>query len=155
MAKPTTALRFERLDCAGLRVFAAWFDEGELRRRLSAPDEAWFRYVSAGAGNGAWLAYEGERAVGQVQLDAAPDGTGSLSLAVHPALRGRGYGGRILAAFLRGEEALRLGEITACIEADNAASLRCFRACGFVPRGDGPDADGLIEHVLTREAGLP
>ena len=148
-----TELKFQRMDRNGLETFAAWFADAELRRRISAPTETWFRYVSTGADNFAWLVYEEGRAVGQVSLDTFPDQTGSMSLAVNPELRTRGYGGRILRAFLAQEEIAPLGAIVACIEADNAASLRCFRGCGFVALTEGPDPHGLIEHVYRRGSG--
>ena len=145
-------LQFRILDPSGLDIFAAWFADDELSRRISAPTEQWFQYVSTKPENSAWLVYEGRVAVGQIQLDTYPDQTGSLSLAVNPELRSRGYGKRILSAFLLQEVASRLGEITACIEADNNASLHCFRACGFVARDMEPDSNGLISFVYRNGA---
>lgn len=146
---PTT-LQFQLLDHTGLSIFSAWFADAELKRRICAPTEPWFQYVSARPENFAWLVYENQQAVGQIQLDTYPDRRGSMSLVVNPELRSRGYGKRILRAFLRHETALRLSEIEACIEADNIASLRCFRASGFVARDAEPDSGGLITYVHTR-----
>ncbi len=143
-------LRFQLLDRVGLNTFAAWFADAELKRRVCAPTEPWFHYVSARPENFAWLVYEGQQAVGQIQLDTYPDHTGSMSLVVNPQLRSCGYGKRILRAFLCQEATLRLGEIEACIEADNIASLRCFRASGFVAQDAEPDNNGLITHVYTQ-----
>jgi len=137
-------LQFRILDPSGLDIFAAWFADDELSRRVSTPTEQWFQYVSTKPENFAWLIYEGREAIGQIQLDTYPDRTGSLSLVVSPELRSRGYGKRILSALLLREEASRLGEIRACIEEDNSASLNCFRACGFVARDIEPDNNGLI-----------
>ena len=145
-------LQFRRLDSLGLDIFAAWFADNELNRRICAPTEQWFQYVSTKPENSAWLVYEGRTAVGQLQLDTYPDRTGSLSLVVNPELRSRGYGKRILSAFLLQGEASRLVEIKACIEADNSASLNCFRACGFVARETEPDSNGLISLVYRNGA---
>lgn len=147
-----TGFQFQLMDRCGLTIFAAWFADAELDRRVCAPTEQWFDYVSTRPENFAWLVYEGPQAVGQIQLDTSPDGTGSMSLVVNPELRSRGYGKRILRAFLHHEAASCLGEIEACIEADNVASLRCFRASGFVARDAEPDGNGLMTHVYTHEA---
>ena len=148
-----TKLRFQRMDRNDLETFAAWFADAELSRRISAPTEQWFRYVSTRSDNFAWLVYELERAVGQVSLDTFPNQTGSISLVVNPELRSRGFGRRILRSFLAQAEAAHLGEIEACIEVDNTASLRCFQGCGFVACTQEPDNHGLIKHVHKREVG--
>ncbi len=140
-------LSFHLLDQAGLTLFAAWFTDPELSRRVSTPTEQWFHYVTADAGNFAWLVYVDQQPVGFIQLDTYPDQTGSIGLAVNPSLRSRGYGKRILSAFLLHESAQRLGKIEACIEADNAASLRCFQASGFTALNLEPNGDGLVTYV--------
>ncbi len=140
-------LDFQFLNRAGLALLADWFRDPELTRRISAPTEQWFQHVTAKAGNGAWLVYEGPLPVGLVQLDTCPDQTGSIALAVNPRLRSCGYGKRILSAFLRGAAAQRLDHIEACIEADNFASLRCFQAAGFRASSSEPDRYGLVTYV--------
>ena len=140
-------LCFRPLDRAGLTALMSWFSDAELSRRLSAPTEQWFQYVTVEAGNSAWLIFEDHQPVGMVQLDTYPDKTGSISLAVDPRLRARGYGQRILSAFLRQEAGKNLERIEACIETDNLASLRCFQAAGFRASDMGPDNHGLVTYV--------
>lgn len=140
-------LCFHTLDRAGLTILAAWFEKAELARRVSPPTEQWFQYVTAGQGNFAWLVSENAQPIGLVQLDTYADGTSSISLVVNPAIRSRGYGKRILRAFLLQEAARRLDKIEAFIEADNSASLRCFSACGFAAVSPEPDADGLLTYA--------
>lgn len=141
-------LRFQRLGLPERELYAKWFSDPELNRRVSAPTEQWLRHVNT-EGNFAWLVYEGPEAVGQVQLDTCSDQTGSVDLVVNPALRGRGYGSRILANFLSRDEAACLREIEAWIEADNAASLRCFQKAGFAAQRSEPDENGLIVYAYT------
>jgi RimJ/RimL family protein N-acetyltransferase len=151
--KIMTDLRFQRMDRDDLETFAAWFADAELRRRISESTEQWFQYVSSGDNNFAWLVYEAERAVGQVSLDTFAHQTGSIGLVVNPELRSQGFGKHILRSFLARAATAHLGEIAACIEADNTASLRCFQGCGFVACPPEPDSNGLIKHVYTRGAG--
>lgn len=144
-------LSFHLLDCAGLTLLTEWFHDAELSRRVSAPTEHWFHYVTAEAGNFAWIVYEDQQPVGLVQLDTCPDRTGSIGLTVNPRLRSRGYGRRILSAFLRQEAAQRLEKIEACIEIDNIASLRCFQASGFTAQNSKPDGDGLVTYTYIKK----
>jgi RimJ/RimL family protein N-acetyltransferase len=145
-----TELRFQRMNRNDLETFAAWFVDTELSRRMSEPTEQWFQYVSSGDNNFAWLVYEAERVVGQVSLDTFSHQTGSIGLVVNPKLRSQGFGKRILRSFLVQAATAHLGEIEACIEVDNTASLRCFQGCGFVACPPEPDSNGLIKHVYTR-----
>ena len=107
-----------------MTLLVDWFRDPELNRRISAPTEQWFQYVTAGAGNRAWLVYEGFLPVGLVQLDTGSDQTGSISLAVNPYLRARGYGRRILSAFLRQKAVQSLNRVEACIDKFKTRHLR-------------------------------
>ncbi len=141
-------LFFRPLTRDGLTLIRPWFADSELGRRISAPTEQWFDYVSAGQGNFAWLVCEENQAIGLIQLDTETDQTGSVSLVVNPKLRHCGCGRRILSVFLGREEARCLIEIEACIETDNTASLRCFQAGGFKATEMKPH-DGLVTYVFS------
>jgi RimJ/RimL family protein N-acetyltransferase len=138
-------LRFERLVEADLPELRSWFSDAELRRRYGFPTPAWFEYVSNQAAVHAWVIWDGELAVGVLQLDALADQTGHMGFYVKPALRGRGYGKRILSDYLSRMAHGNLNRIIAEAECDNLASHRCLLTTGFVQ--DRADEDGFIRFV--------
>lgn len=91
--------------------------------------------------------------VGFVLARAAGGEAEILSLAVAPAMRRRGLGGRLLQAALDGAQMRRAGRIVLEVAADNAAARNLYDAAGFAEAGrraayydrrDGPPADALI-----------
>ena len=94
--------------------------------------EHWFRKVLADpVGHRLWIAESGGRPAGQVRIDIAGD-TGTVSIAVQPAERGRGFGTAILQSLLakvafEGSPA----RLRAVVRSDNPASLHAFAAVGF------------------------
>ncbi len=142
-------LTFRPLDEAGMRLYASWFDDAELKRRIEAPTPRWFEYVTTTPGSYAWLVYDGEHAIGSVQMDTDAERKGWFGLVVKPTLRRRGYGTRILQAFLRRPEVTALRQLEAEVELDNLAALRCCQRVGFVQTDAGPDDDGFLH--LTYE----
>ena len=149
-------MAFVLIDESGLRVLETWFDDPELQRRYSRPDRTWFDYVCNEAGVRAWMIHENGAPVGHLQLDTDADGTGHIGLVVKPELRNRGYGKRILRAFLGRPEVRRLNTIVGCAEVDNVASHRCVRAVGFVQQGTEPDEEGFLSFVyVNRRDALP
>jgi RimJ/RimL family protein N-acetyltransferase len=140
-------LSFRPLDESEMRMYATWFDDAELRRRIEAPTPQWFRYVTATPGIYAWLVYEADAAVGQVALDTDADQHGYFGLVVKPALRNQGYGKRILRAFLRRPEVTNLKQLEATVEPDNHAALRCCEQVGFAQIGSAPDDEGFLRFV--------
>lgn len=103
----------------------------------ASPHASWLAARLAGNAPRLWIAEEGSDPVGQVRVDL--DGaTGTVSIAVAPAHRGRGVGTGILRALLIEMEAnSQVGTLQATVHADNAASLRAFERAGFQGR-DGP-----------------
>jgi L-amino acid N-acyltransferase YncA len=69
----------------------------------------------------------GGAAVGLVRFDPGPDGVHRVSINLAPEARGRGLGGRLLAAACATVD----GPLAAEIREDNVASERIFLACGF------------------------
>lgn len=119
---------------ADFAIIRAWYqDEGSklwLGGKLSL--KGWFRYIWQRPNYYTWMACEGNRAVGMVELEAHGALFGTAGLLVNPANRRQGYGQRILKAMLAQPEARAIKAITAKIERENTASLRCFKAVGFI-----------------------
>jgi RimJ/RimL family protein N-acetyltransferase len=144
------ALQFTPLDEAGLRTIRAWFDDAELCARLERPTRVWFVYVTREPNVHAWLVHEGNLPVGHLQLDIGSNGVVTVGFFVNPALRGQGYGKRILRALLVRPEVAPLSRIEATAEADNLASQRCLQAISFVQEGAEPDEEGFFHFSLRR-----
>lgn len=142
--RPMSELTFRVLDESELRLLHTWFQDAELRRRIQPPTLQWFSYVSHTPGCYAWMVYEGNIALGQLQMDTYADNTGSAALAVNPKLRNQGYGKMILRAFLKRPEVARLNQLEVTIEPDNFASLRCFQQAGFIQASSEPDQEGFL-----------
>lgn len=100
----------------------------------ASPHASWLAARLAGNTPRLWIAEEGRDPVGQVRVDL--DGaTGTVSIAVAPAHRGKGVGTGILHALLVEMEAdPEVGTLQATVHADNAASLRAFERAGFQAR---------------------
>jgi RimJ/RimL family protein N-acetyltransferase len=98
-----------------------------LERRLASPETSrlWLAEVRDGRGL-AW------RVVGQCRIDVLDEGSGEISIALAPAARGRGLGGRVIrAASARGMAELGLRSLVAVIKPDNAASIGAFERAGY------------------------
>jgi UDP-2,4-diacetamido-2,4,6-trideoxy-beta-L-altropyranose hydrolase len=102
-----------------------------------APGEhaEWLSARLADPGTSLWIAEEGGAAVGQVRVDLG-NGTGTVSIGIAPAHRGRGVGSAVLQAMLveidRDPRARRLRAVA---HAENTASVRAFERAGFRRRG--------------------
>ena len=95
------------------------------------------------------MVYDGDTALGQLQLDTYADNTGSVGLAVNPQWRNQGYGTKILQAFLRRPEVTKLIRLEVTIEPDNIASLRCFQQAGFIQASLEPDGEGFLHFLYN------
>ena len=81
---------------------------------------------------------EHDRPVGQVRLDAGPDGRAEVSISVAHEARGRGVGLELLRAGLeagRADGSLRVDVYVARIRPQNVASIRLFERVGFLHVG--------------------
>jgi UDP-2,4-diacetamido-2,4,6-trideoxy-beta-L-altropyranose hydrolase len=96
-----------------------------------------------------WVAMEDGRPVGQVRVDIS-DATGTVSIGIAPAHRGRGIGSAVLRAMLAEvERDPRVRRLRAVAHAENMASARAFERAGF-QRGGRRDRDFI---VLERSVG--
>lgn len=82
-----------------------------------------------------WIAEEAGEPVGQVRIDLE-DETGTVSISVAPARRGRGVGSRMLRALVIEMEAdAAVRSLLALVHGENTASLRSFERAGFSDTG--------------------
>lgn len=86
-----------------------------------------------------WIIEENRRAIGVVRIDRE-GALARISIALAPEARGRQLGRKAI------ELACRAGghPVTAEIAASNAASQKCFEACGFTP------ADRTTDRITYR-----
>ncbi|WP_062104328.1 GNAT family N-acetyltransferase [Bacillus niameyensis] len=117
--------------------------------RLSGtlPLNQWFRYVQESPYYWAWLVYEGEVPIGQIDMEMYTDFSASISLLTNPRLRNKGFGKKMLNTLLQRPEMVRVQKLVVYVEIDNLASLACFKHVGFIE--NGIDEDGL--QILTLE----
>jgi RimJ/RimL family protein N-acetyltransferase len=139
----------QRLDEVAYLAYAEWFSDQETTPWAQPPTRQWFTYVSNTDGVYAWGAYETGELVGVVQIDRTGDGTGSICIVVNPQYRKQGLGKLILSLVLDQPEVRRMRMITAEIDPENLASLRCFSAAGFVQVRAEPNEDGMLVFVYN------
>jgi RimJ/RimL family protein N-acetyltransferase len=139
-------MRFVPVIKDNVSVYAAWFEDAELHKRLSPPDEVWLNHVT-GSNSQAWLCYEEGQAVAQIQLDTYEDEAGSIDLAVNPSLRCQGIGKKVLKEFVTSSLVAHLDCLEARMEIDNIASQKVFMKAGFTPRGNGVDEEGFLHFI--------
>ncbi len=108
---------------------------------LGADDQAVACWLTAGNGRARWARL--------------------YSLAVHPKLRGQGWGGRLLRAGLAWMQACGLSVCHAEVKADNHAARRLYAQFGFQEIGQlpgyyGPGIDGLrlVLHLSTTKSAV-
>jgi RimJ/RimL family protein N-acetyltransferase len=90
--------------------------------------------------------------IGVIALEVE-DKTGYISLQIAPDRRNQGLGKRALNAFLNSIETIiptSVERVQAEIAPRNAASVRCFEACGF--RRAGTAGDGMARYSIARQA---
>lgn len=72
---------------------------------------------------------------------------GYIAMMVNPALCNRGFGKRLLKEGMNHPSLSHLLRWEAGIEADNRASIACFRALQFAADKAEPDEDGFISFI--------
>jgi RimJ/RimL family protein N-acetyltransferase len=127
---PTVSLR--AFTAADIPLLRAWAGIPERFLGISEMLEA-----AAVPGTITWLAEDPQGQVVAV-FQAAPeeDGERSIALLVHPGRRGAGYGTACVLAALS-QPWLGSDVLTATIDRENVASIRCFTRSGFHIAGRG------------------
>jgi len=101
----------------------------------AAGHASWLAARLAEAAPRLWIAEEAKEPVGQVRVDLE-DETGTVSISVAPAHRGRGVGSAMLRALvieMEADVAVRI--LLALVHRENTASLRSFDRAGFSDTG--------------------
>lgn len=131
-----------------LEILEVWFKDKELILRLGGtlPLHQWFQYVIGNPNYYAWMVYENNVPVGQINLEIYDDFSAFVSILTNPKLRNRGYGKRILEMLLNRQELSIVKIIKVEIEPDNLASLHCFKKVGFIE--EGINNEGYINLAL-------
>jgi RimJ/RimL family protein N-acetyltransferase len=89
------------------------------------------------------------RPIGQLRLEAAPDGRVEIGISVAPEARGHGIGAELLRAGIQAgphDPDLRVDVYVARIRPENVASIRLFTGAGFLHVGseDVAGAEALV-----------
>jgi L-amino acid N-acyltransferase YncA len=139
-----------RLDEAAYATYAQWFLDQDTIHWVQPPTKQWFTYVSNTDGVYAWGAYKADELVGVVQIDRTEDDAGAICIVVNGRYRRQGLGRLILASILDQPEIRDLRKISAEIDPENLASLRCFSAAGFIQACAEPNEEGMLAFVYNR-----
>jgi UDP-2,4-diacetamido-2,4,6-trideoxy-beta-L-altropyranose hydrolase len=98
-----------------------------------------------------WVAEEDNEAVGQVRVELSDD-TGTVSIGIAPAHRGRGIGSAVLDALLvEMERDPRVNRLRAVAHPRNTASVRAFERVGFSRCGRGQGDFIVLERSVGAE----
>lgn len=158
-----------------LPVVQVWFEDAEVRRRLGGPDWPARALRMRGQGLGevfrgrlvlrdhSWVALDdGGTPVGLVggevydrwigDRGVEPGPAMGLAYVVDPGRHRQGYGTAMLLALVRAPEVADVVLFAAGIEPENTASVRCAAAAGFRPDSSEPDDEGIVHHLLRRNA---
>jgi len=136
-AGPADFGRIAALEAACFGMADGVFSPRQLRNLLNNPNAYWLLNLD-GKAMGCWLKVSNGRA----------QWARLYSLAVHPALRGHGWGKRLIEA---GFSWMRTEDLTTCraeVKADNLAARKLYAGCGFQEAGllrdyYAPGVDGV------------
>jgi [ribosomal protein S18]-alanine N-acetyltransferase len=136
-AGPADLDRIADLEAACFGAVDGVFSPRQLRDLLKNPNAYWLLNLD-GQAMGCWLKVSNGRAR-WARL---------YSLAVHPALRGQGWGKRLIEAGIEWMRQEQLGTCRAEVKADNQAARRLYAGCGFQEGGllrgyYAPGVDGV------------
>jgi len=132
-------------------VIGEWFNDKETAKRLEAyvPLRKWLKYMKAVRNRHMFMACDGDRYVGMVDLELEDNHTtGYIAIVVGPEMRGNGYGTQMVRALLDHSSVKGLASLQAGVEHDNAACLASLREVGFKAVDETPDKDGFINLSL-------
>ena len=135
-------------------VIGEWFNDKETAKRLEAyvPLRKWLKYMKAVRNRHMFMACDGDRYVGMVDLELEDNHkTGYIAIVVGPEMRGNGYGAQMVRALLDHRAVKGLDVLLAGVEYDNAACLASLRDAGFKATSEIPDKDGFINLKLPIE----
>ncbi|RJX38020.1 GNAT family N-acetyltransferase [Paenibacillus pinisoli] len=132
-----------------LPLLEHWLNDHDTRLRMDGlqPLSQWFGYYDSSQGRiFAWIGYAQEQPIGMIIVETEEE-AGYIAMMVNPALRNRGFGKRLLKEAMNHPGLSHLQRWEAGIEADNQASIACFRALQFTADKAEPDEDGFISYI--------
>jgi ribosomal protein S18 acetylase RimI-like enzyme len=135
-------------------VIGEWFNDKETAKRLEAyvPLRKWLVYMKAVRNRHMFMACDGDRYVGMVDLELEDNHkTGYIAIVVGPEMRGNEYGVQMVRALLEHAAVKGLDVLLAGVEHDNASCLASLRDAGFTATSEAPDKDGFINLSLPME----
>ena len=106
-------------------------------------------YIDCGTFDRATV-YGGEGPDGPIITEAIEVATGSIALAVDPAVRRRGVGRTMITVLLARPELAFVELFEAGVDPENTACRRCLEAAGFSVRSPEPDWEGMLYYRATR-----
>jgi RimJ/RimL family protein N-acetyltransferase len=143
-------LRFVPMDEKQRSIFASWFEDKETARWLGYPDNEWLEYVTRTPDCFAWMVYEGDIPVAEIDYYFDGDEVGGLCFAVNPTLRRQGFARKMLEEFMGREAFKEVRCFRAWVDHENEVSCRLLESSGFTVLVTQPDDQGYLGYVLER-----
>ncbi|MBI5151318.1 MAG: GNAT family N-acetyltransferase [Candidatus Pacebacteria bacterium] len=109
--------------------------------------ESWMKLLDS-ANRWGWIAYEGDEAVGFLDLEKSLDGKGNFSFYVEPNHRGQHKSGQVLAALTNQARKLGIEQLEAGVEELNIASQKALRSANFIENGRDKDNYIVFQLIL-------
>ncbi len=150
LIQKTMKLTFTPLNPEHFEAMASWFAPPHTDSYIGGfygQPKQWYKLVEGDQNRFGWLVLEGDEPVGLFDLDIH-DEEGHIAYAVAPAARGRGVGKAVIGQALHLPEVRGCGCLRAGVEPDNASSLKCLEANGFVE--DYLDEEEGIQYLTLR-----
>jgi RimJ/RimL family protein N-acetyltransferase len=148
-------LTLRPLRAVDLAIVGPWFDDAEIQRWLAG--RAWpvqlLALIDPQVGRFGWIAVDGGRPVGLLDVERNADGSASFAIVVDPALRRRGLARRTLQAMLLLPDLEAVEILVAGVEHGNAASEGLLRSLGFVARATASEP-GFTDFELHRSESI-
>jgi RimJ/RimL family protein N-acetyltransferase len=134
-----------------------WFADPETARWLGG--ERWpaqvLELAVPAAGRFAYIAMDGDRAVGLVDVECYRDSRASMAIVVAPDARRRGIGLAIVRLLDEHVDLVRVTEFFAGVESGNDASRCLVRAAGYVQVTSEPDEEAFTYYARRRDGSAP
>ena len=134
-------------------IFASWLEQESINKWLGGIED-WYKYFEYADSNQEYFLFKAsldDKIIAKIAIEII-DEIGYISYMINPGEHNKGHGKKILKLFLRDMNRLidrKIKRIEAGIDADNAASRRCFESCGFKLKEI--DEDGFMDYIYNIE----